>query len=289
MTVSNKIFGSRFVFFLLYVFFCCNTCYAETKYDCTKNSLNSICIKYEQTKGRIVFYAKNSKSMSETVTFDLPEFVNMSADKAVPLTVVCPPKSETQLVTLVSDKNNSWKYTYKYWVTRGNAEAVHDDRQLYSLPFKSGETYSVIQGYGGFFSHKDENFYALDFDMPVGSAVCASRDGIVVDLKNDSDISGSSKEYADDGNYIVIEHSDKTLGEYWHLKKNGTFVDIGQVVKAGMPIGLSGNTGFSSGPHLHFAVTSPVNGQSFKSYKTRFMTSSGIVDELIEGQRYSAK
>jgi len=55
-------------------------------------------------------------------------------------------------------------------------------------------------------------------------------------------------------NHILILHEDGTLGVYSHLSPNHTTVSFGQRVDAGTLIGYSGNTGYSSGPHLHFAV-----------------------------------
>lgn len=57
-----------------------------------------------------------------------------------------------------------------------------------------------------------------------------------------------------DGNYVTVDQGDGTRVQYYHLQQNGALVDVGDVVCAGEPIGLSGNTGFSSAPHLHLDV-----------------------------------
>ena len=52
----------------------------------------------------------------------------------------------------------------------------------------------------------------------------------------------------------MIKHADDTFGVYWHMKHNGVLVKVGDKVKQGDDIARSGNTGNSSGPHLHFDV-----------------------------------
>jgi murein DD-endopeptidase MepM/ murein hydrolase activator NlpD len=53
---------------------------------------------------------------------------------------------------------------------------------------------------------------------------------------------------------VRLLHDDGAMSVYAHLKTDGVHVRVGQRVRAGQPIGLSGNTGFTTGPHLHFAV-----------------------------------
>jgi murein DD-endopeptidase MepM/ murein hydrolase activator NlpD len=72
-----------------------------------------------------------------------------------------------------------------------------------------------------------------DFKMPVGTPVHAARKGVVVKLKTDSSVGGGNRKYEDDANYIIIRHSDGTLGNYAHLQNNGSTVKVGQYVLAG--------------------------------------------------------
>ena len=55
-------------------------------------------------------------------------------------------------------------------------------------------------------------------------------------------------------NFVFIQHSDGTVMHYMHLTQDGALVEVGDVVAQGDPIGLSGDTGGSIGPHLHVAL-----------------------------------
>ena len=147
------------------------------------------------------------------------------------------------------------------------------DTYIYELPFKEGSAYKIVQGYGGRFSHK--NKAALDFRMPVGTPVYAAREGVVYSFKDDSEEGGPFSKYQRKANYIMIRHSDGSIGCYWHLQKNGVIIKKGAVAK-GQLIGYSGNTGFVLRPHLHFAVKRRLNYQKDSFVKTRFRTSKGV-------------
>ena len=66
--------------------------------------------------------------------------------------------------------------------------------------------------------------------MPEGTPVHAARDGVVVGTKDDSNRGGSSKKYEWDANFVLIRHSDGTLGHYVHLQKGGVTVKVGDTV-----------------------------------------------------------
>jgi len=140
-----------------------------------------------------------------------------------------------------------------YW-TPGNMLVVHQANTVYQYPYAQGSDFPIVQGFGGGYSHSGASQYAVDFAMPIGTPVHAARAGIVIDLVKHNTRGGASRKYAKYANYVVILHSDDTTGEYYHLKKNGVTVIQGEYVNTGQKIGYSGNTGFSSLPHLHFAV-----------------------------------
>jgi len=84
--------------------------------------------------------------------------------------------------------------------------------------------------------------------------VLAARSGVVMQVASDFDKAGLNEKYGGRANFVRILHDDGTMALYAHLQESGVHVRLGQRVQQGQRIGLSGNTGFTSGPHLHFVV-----------------------------------
>jgi len=181
-----------------------------------------------------------------------------------------------------------WRYRYHIEFMPGKLEAQHDNNAVYTLPYQEGMSHRVVQSYGGTISHKGDDHYAVDFAMHRGTRVHAARAGIVASTKNDSQTTGSTEEFLDLANHIIIEHDDGTLGEYAHLKYEGVLVEVGDRIEQGQLIGYSGNTGYSKGPHLHFAVRRVTSAQESVTIPVRFLTSQGVVSQLKPHMRYRA-
>lgn len=129
------------------------------------------------------------------------------------------------------------------------------------LPFSEGTTCEVYQGHGGEFSHSRLNYYAWDFGLPHGSPVCAAAPGRVVRVKQDSDEGGLEPKHFNTGNVVILDHGRGLFTQYLHLQQGSACVIEGQLVSGGQMIARSGNTGYSSVPHLHFQVQD-ASGQS---------------------------
>lgn len=75
--------------------------------------------------------------------------------------------------------------------------------------------------------------------------------------------------YMDRANFVRIHHDDGTMAVYAHLQQHSVRVRPGMRVPAGHWIGNSGNSGFSSGPHLHFVIQANI-GMALESLPLRF-------------------
>jgi len=213
-----------------------------------------------------------------------------------PETTTYAARSETEAARVSAEdpaKRCKWRCQFS-WIA-GRIRSAHrgngppDENVVYRLPFEVGRSYRVAQGYHGEQTHDGRDRYAVDFAMRKGTPVCAARAGVVVDLKESSKIGGSDEKFRRDSNYVCILHADGTVAEYHHLHYDSVLVEVGQRVETGERIALSGNTGYSTGPHLHFGVYSAVSGRRRQSHPVTFATAQGLVREPREGQRYTAK
>ncbi|MFD0358719.1 M23 family metallopeptidase [Streptomyces sp. NPDC127110] len=145
------------------------------------------------------------------------------------------------------------------------AEAAAAKTSLWAKPVDS-YTLSATFGKGGsMWAHKHSG---QDFAVPTGTKVKAAAAGTVV--KAGPNGGGDGPAY---GNAIVIKHADNTYSQYAHLSK--IQVKIGQKVSVAQQIALSGNTGNSSGPHLHFEIrTTPNYGSAVNP--VAFLRNAGV-------------
>ena len=245
-----------------------------------------ICINEEKVDGKIQVRAENLSAFPLTYTLRVRSR-GAGGSRTVTRTLEA---METQLVmTLenhVNESVDSIRYSYDWTV--GNKDAVHDDDRVYRLPYESGKSYRVIQGYGSRFSHTGLEQFAIDFRMDEGTPVHAARDGIVARSVESNSVGCWKAGCGAHANYVVILHDDGTTGEYYHLQKDGSLVDVGERVFAGQKIALSGNTGHTTIPHLHFAVYRAVEWGNTQSIPVRFATADGTIDYPRRGGRYQA-
>ena len=160
-----------------------------------------------------------------------------------------------------------------------------DTSYVYGLPFDSSKSKLLVQGYFGKYSHRERA--ALDFKMKKGTKILAARDGIVTRVKEDGTKGGWNSKYRQHGNNIIIQHNDNSRSGYWHIQKDGALVNVGDTVRKGQVIALSGNTGYTAFPHLHFIVWTS-RGGNWQQVPTRFATSKGI-KYLKPGKWYKRK
>jgi murein DD-endopeptidase MepM/ murein hydrolase activator NlpD len=137
----------------------------------------------------------------------------------------------------------------------------------YVLPFEVGTSRYLSQSNCDGF-HNDLDWFAYDFDMPIGTRVLAARSGRV---------SWILEQYVDGdhdflhSNIIEITHADGSKGHYVHLTHNGALVEVGDRVERGQVIGLSGFTGMTgSRRHLHFVVFEFIDASGRRSLPITF-------------------
>ena len=216
---------------------------------------------------------------------------NVRFSEAMPLDRTIAANETVDLVRISGLKAGSrWSYTYSYEARHGNLKAEHQSNVLYQLPYAIRKAYPVLQGFNGAHSHTNRFMYSVDFAMPKGTPIHAAREGNVVGVKQSSDRGGSNPDWIDEANYIVIQHFDGTFAHYAHLRHKGVVVAMGQTVKKGQLIGYSGNTGWSTQPHLHFAVHTVLGAEPFgRTVPIRFFHRYGVVANPKEWVDYECR
>ena len=170
---------------------------------------------------------------------------------------VVPPRSDTVLMALDLLENATRpELEFQYRYLAGDPGARHQPQRPYRAPFAMSTNHPITQAFPQVATHTTrDSQYAVDIAMPIGTDVMAARGGVVFDVAA-SNFSGGL-DPARDGpkaNVVRILHDDGTYAIYAHLNTNTIRVRPGDRVQRGEYIADSGNTGFSSGPHLHFAV-----------------------------------
>lgn len=236
----------------------------------------------ESTKGKIEIWAINKSSFTYTAKIDI-EKEGMTQDVKTPIVKVLIGKAELLIATLTPIPRTSYGYSLKSTSIKGNALAQHDDQYVYSLPYPKGDSYKIDQGFNGSVTHMNRN--SLDFGMGEGSEITAIRSGVVIEVVEDNKKGCPREECADYSNFILIEHSDGSMANYAHLQKNGALVEIGDKVKTGDLVGLSGSTGWATGPHLHLEVYT-INWEGQTTIPVNFRYAEGV-GVLTEGNSYT--
>ena len=251
-------------------------------------SCDWICIEPANAAAGNGLQAQNASPvpLTFTIEFNTRRYL---VDGPSTLTMTLPAGEAVSLPVVESgDTGRSGRRPYRCDWTIGNMDASHDDEHLYRLPYESGRSYRVLQGFGSRFSHTGIEQFAVDFKMPEGTPVHAARGGIVAYTEARYSRGCWNDECAGEANYIVILHDDETTGEYYHLQQGGVLVAVGDRIVAGQKIGLSGNTGHSALPHLHFGVYRAIDRGKEQSVPFRFLSADGIVDLPRRGGMYVA-
>jgi murein DD-endopeptidase MepM/ murein hydrolase activator NlpD len=237
----------------------------------------------------VALIAQNTYYSPVQIAFRLRPIENVSLDTRRSGLATLPPRSETELVVVGKSVDDvDLRFDSEFEFIPGEPGALHRPDQPYRLPYALSSSVRVSQAYPDAQTHMDPaSQYAIDFAMPIGTDVFAARDGVVIEVASDFFESGTN--YQVDGpraNVVRVLHDDGTMGLYVHLNWNTIRVVPGQRVRRGEYLADSGNTGFSTGPHLHFVVQRNEGG-ALVAVPLEFASPSGPVT-LVTGRSYTA-
>lgn len=242
-----------------------------------------VCVEVENTGNQVTFYAV-SRADGVSIAFSV-SVIDMEP-ASPPVVTRALSQGRTKLMTLRAIPGKKPKFEHGFYWEWGVIGATHDDRVSYRLPFESQKSVRVFQGPNGAMSH--QGLFAWDFPVPLRTPVCASRAGMVAEVVDEFDEGGTDEKLKDKANRILILHADGTLASYVHLLRGGMRVKPGDRVEAGTIIALSGNSGYSTGPHLHFDVFRKTDAMQRETLPVVFHTAEGDRTVLEEGKTYRA-
>jgi murein DD-endopeptidase MepM/ murein hydrolase activator NlpD len=200
---------------------------------------------------RIAVDAHNDCHVPVVVVLSL-ELDNLRASRALPVEVALDPGERRHVVDLdVANPDRPAGYRAASSVRVGGNPRP-DPGARYAFPFGGDRPRRLSQGLEGGPTHEGIHRYSFDFELPIGTPVLAARGGVVFQVQ-DGYGEGSTGESGERGNVVVIWHEDGTFGLYGHLRE-GICAREGEAVGAGDFLGWSGNSGYTTGPHLHFGV-----------------------------------
>jgi murein DD-endopeptidase MepM/ murein hydrolase activator NlpD len=193
-----------------------------------------------------------------TVEFGLrvvdPRNVTLSASGEI--RAVLAPRAEKTLVEIVPTGMGTPSYRFEWKYEIGAPGSQHRPAEPYRAPYAVGQSFRVTQAYPSSITHSTPGSrHAVDIALPDQTPVYAARAGLVINVAHEGFRGGTSQAMMEEANFVLVLHDDETVAMYAHLHWDSIRVSPGQKVQRGEYIADSGNTGFSSGPHLHFAVT----------------------------------
>lgn len=192
--------------------------------------------------------AGNQMVVSANTTTPYPVTLSWNEVGGLPQSVALTPGNPHTLATRVlAVGQEHWVYQIEYIWAPGAMDIRHA-RVAHPL----SEPVEMTQGPHGDFSHQDK--FAYDWAVPEGTVVRAMASGWVIEVEERFTEGGLGSAMRDQANYIHIIHADGSIARYVHLMPDGADVSVGTFVTEGEPIGRTGNTGFSSAPHLHVEI-----------------------------------
>lgn len=215
-----------------------------------------------------------------------PNAQNVKPSLNLPQRWELPPRGSKELFR-ISTQNQALPgaFSLDIMAVPGSPHARHHGNYAYQWPLPPNEG-RMDQGFGGTHSHADsENYYAIDIAAPANTLVVAARPGIVMATEGRFTRGGTDQSLKNQANYVRILQSDGSMAVYVHLAYDSIKVLPGQAVNAGQPLGAVGQTGFASGPHLHFAVQLNA-GMELKSVPFKMHQPKGVAAGLDPARAY---
>jgi len=248
-------------------------------------------MRQEGTKHSPVYIVFNDFWGPVEIELKLTDAVNVLTEPPLPARFVIPGQKEQTLVGLAAlDPQRGFQYRLNMSSVPGRPISTPVKDIVVLPPFAPEGQFPISQGFQGEKTHlTPDSEFAIDIAMPVGTAIHAVRSGTIMDVEEDFNRGGTNMEkFVDKANHVRVLHEDGTMAVYAHLDLASVSVRPGARIRAGQKIARSGNTGFSSGPHLHFVIQQNI-GMKLISVPFKFQTATGApatpeANQILQGQ-----
>ncbi len=261
----------------------------ETR-DLGKSADTRVVIRRRETAAGFELIAENQHYVPVQLVLAATDLENVEVVTERVVTTTLAARSGSPVLELARiDPEAPAGFRFRYEYLPGDPDARPDETVLYRVPFAPATRFPVSQAYPDVSTHDTQaSRHAVDIAVPVGTGIYAARGGIVFEVASTNFRSGTDRERdAPRANLIRILHDDGTMAVYAHLNWDSIRVRPGQRVEQGEYIADSGNTGFSTGPHLHFAVLRNA-GLRLDSLPVRFAGPDGSAVVPVTGMELAA-
>ncbi|MFQ5634842.1 MAG: peptidoglycan DD-metalloendopeptidase family protein [Gammaproteobacteria bacterium] len=214
-----------------------------------------VTIRVERSGDALDLWADNDCYCPAEVALQLTDgsYSDVAPDSAV--RNVVPALGSVRLMSLRAARTGT-QPDFRFGFIFGDPQARHAPSRGYRPPFAAGREFRVTQAFPESLTHvTPDSRYAIDLSMPERTDIYAAREGVVVEVAYSNFRGGADwGKYGAEANLVRIMHDDGSFAVYAHLSWDSIRVRPGDRVERGEYIATSGNTGFSTGPHLHFVV-----------------------------------
>jgi len=226
---------------------------------CYSTVYSQLHVGYEKNKQEeLEFYCINSDFCNYTLEVEFTKFNNLQSLGELPYRGVVPPGKSNLFRLSKIVRNEGIGINYRIHFAKGCINPRVNTDFAYLLPVKPGKQTQVheLESIKKVIADAPEpkNWYLVKFTMNSGDTVYAARRGTVTAARDTVELPDSNYAYVRKDNYVEIYHSDCSFAEYSVLRTGGVFVQPGQFVEAGEPIGIAGGDKYKSGPQVRLSV-----------------------------------
>ena len=222
------------------------------------NAQSPIEVFYEKDNtGSYAFSCRNTGFCPYTITITFTELNGLRTSATLPYRTDVRPGQQS-LFKLQPQPNQSTSFQYKVSSIKGCKQPKVDTSVVYLLPAGPGKQVSATElvYIGKLYAGEEDpkNWYSLAIKMNSGDTVFAARRGTVSAVRSDATPIGTHLGFNRNDNMVEINHPDCSFASYTVFRTKSIFVEPGQFVEAGTPLGIVGGENYDFGPHVRFAV-----------------------------------